>query len=63
MVTHDLDTLISLSSRVAVLCDQRIVAIGALAEVVKSSHRFITNFFQGERGKRALQALSEALVK
>ena len=63
MVTHDLDTLISLSSRVAVLCDQRIVAIGSLAEVVKSSHRFITNFFQGERGKRALQALSEALVK
>jgi phospholipid/cholesterol/gamma-HCH transport system ATP-binding protein len=63
MVTHDLDTLISLSSRVAVLCDQRIVAIGALAEVVKSSHRFITNFFQGERGKRALLVLSEALVK
>ena len=63
MVTHDLDTLISLSNRVAVLCDQRIVAIGALAEVVKSSHRFITNFFQGERGKRALQVLSEALVK
>jgi len=63
MVTHDLDTLISLSTRVAVLCDQRIVAIGPLAEVVKNSHRFICNFFQGERGKRALQAVSDALVR
>ena len=63
MVTHDLDTLIALSSRVAVLCDQSIVAIGTLAEVVKSSHRFISNFFQGERGKRALQAVAEALVR
>ncbi len=63
MVTHDLDTLISLSSRVAVLCDQQIVAIGTLAEVVKNSHRFICNFFQGDRGKRALQAVSEALVR
>ena len=63
MVTHDLDTLISLSSRVAVLCDQQIVAVGTLDEVVKNSHRFICNFFQGERGKRALQAVSEALVR
>jgi phospholipid/cholesterol/gamma-HCH transport system ATP-binding protein len=63
MVTHDLDTLISLSSRVAVLCDQRIVAIGTLPEIVTNSHRFICNFFQGERGKRALTAVAEALVK
>ena len=63
MVTHDLDTLIALSSRVAVLCDQRIVAIGTLPEIVTNSHRFICNFFQGERGKRALMAVAEALVK
>ena len=63
MVTHDLDTLIALSDRVAVLCDQQIVAIGPLADVVRNSHRFICNFFQGERGKRALQAVSDALVR
>lgn len=63
MVTHDLDTLIALSSRLAVLCDQRIVALGTLAEVVTNSHRFICNFFQGERGKRALQAVAAALVR
>jgi len=63
MVTHDLDTLIALSNRVAVLCDQRIVAVGTLREIVTNSHRFISNFFQGERGKRALMAVAEALVK
>ena len=63
MVTHDLDTLIALSDRVAVLCDQQIVALGTLPEIVGSSHRFICNFFQGERGKRAMQAVAEALVR
>jgi phospholipid/cholesterol/gamma-HCH transport system ATP-binding protein len=63
MVTHDLDTLISLSDRVAVLCDQQIVALGTLPEIVTSSHRFICNFFQGERGRRAMQAVAEALVR
>ncbi|HKU69840.1 MAG TPA: ATP-binding cassette domain-containing protein [Burkholderiales bacterium] len=63
MVTHDLDTLIALSSRVGVLCDQRIVAIGTLPEIVANSHRFICNFFQGARGKRALMAVAEALVR
>ena len=63
MVTHDLDTLIALSDRVAVLCDQQIVALGTLSEIVTSSHRFICNFFQGERGRRAMQAVAEALVR
>ena len=63
MVTHDLDTLIALSDRVAVLCDQQIVALGTLPEIVANSHRFICNFFQGERGRRALQAVAEALVR
>ena len=63
MVTHDLDTLIALSDRVAVLCDQQIVALGPLSDVVRNSHRFICNFFQGERGRRALQAVSDALVR
>ena len=56
MVTHDLDTLVSLSDRVAVLADQQIVAIGTVQEIAHKAHPFITNFFQGERGKRALEA-------
>lgn len=49
MVTHDLDTLAGLSSKIAVLADQRIVAHGALAEVVAVDHPFVGNFFRTGR--------------
>jgi phospholipid/cholesterol/gamma-HCH transport system ATP-binding protein len=55
MATHDLDTLVALSDRIAVLADQHIVALGSLREVIKTNHPFITNFFLGERGKRILE--------
>jgi phospholipid/cholesterol/gamma-HCH transport system ATP-binding protein len=57
MVTHDLDTLVALSDRVAVLCEQRLEIIGTLDEVVSNPHPFICNFFMGERGRRALDAV------
>ena len=57
MVTHDLDTLVALSTRVAVLCEQRLVIVGTLDEVVANKHPFICNFFTGERGRRALEVL------
>ncbi len=57
MVTHDLDTLVALSNRVAVLCDQRLEIVGTLDEVVADPHPFIRNFFMGERGRRALEAV------
>ena len=56
MVTHDLDTLVALSDRVAVLADQRLVAVGTVAEIAKHDHPFVRNFFQGERGRRAFEA-------
>ncbi len=61
MVTHDLDTLVSLSNRIAVLADQRILAYGTLKEVTLVDHVFIRNFFLGERGMRALWAAHEPL--
>ncbi len=57
MVTHDLDTIVSISDRVAVLADQRIVALGSVAQVARHSHPFIVEYFQGERGRRALGGL------
>ena len=56
MVTHDLDTLVALSTRVAVLCEQRLLIVGTLDEVVANADPFICNFFMGERGRRALTA-------
>ena len=57
MVTHDLDTLVARSTRVAVLCDQKLEIVGTLDEVVANTHPFICNFFMGERGRRALEAV------
>src|SRR5258707_3421111 len=56
MATHDLDTLVSVSDRIAVLADQKVVVCGRLDEVVQYDHPFIRNFFLGERGRRALSA-------
>ena len=56
MVTHDLDTLVALTQRVAVLAEQRLVAVGSLEDMATHDHPFIRNFFQGERGRRAIEA-------
>ena len=41
MVTHDLDTIFELSTRIAVLADQRVVTTGTPAEVVGFHHPFV----------------------
>jgi phospholipid/cholesterol/gamma-HCH transport system ATP-binding protein len=56
MVTHDLDTLFALSTRVAVLADKRVIVEGTPQEVVRFPHPFIDQFFLGERGRRAMSA-------
>lgn len=59
MVTHDLDTLFALSSRVAVLADKHIIAYCAPDKVVEFRHPFIETFFRGERGLRAIEAMPD----
>jgi phospholipid/cholesterol/gamma-HCH transport system ATP-binding protein len=54
LVTHDLNTLAELASRVAVLADQRIVAYGEIEAIMHIDHPFINNFFHSERSQRAL---------
>ena len=54
MVTHDLDTLFSLATRVAVLADKRVIVTDTPQKVVQFEHPFIRQFFQGERGLRAM---------
>ncbi|MEZ0232723.1 MAG: ABC transporter ATP-binding protein [Methylophilaceae bacterium] len=46
-VTHDLDTLVMLADRVAVLADKKIVAACPLLELGKVEHPFVKNFFEG----------------
>ena len=58
MVTHDLDTLFALSTRVAVLADKRVIVSGPPQDVVAFDHPFIKHFFLGERGRRATATLA-----
>ena len=53
MVTHDLDTLFELSTRIAVVADQRIVVCDEPLVVMRHPHPFIHDYFQGERAQRA----------
>ena len=63
LVTHDLDTLAGLAARVAVLAEQRILALGTIDEIMKVDHPFIRNFFCCDRAQRALQSrMSEGKV-
>jgi phospholipid/cholesterol/gamma-HCH transport system ATP-binding protein len=57
MVTHDLDTLFELSTRIAVVADKRIIVCGTPAEVIAYPHPFIHDFFLGDRGQRASSLL------
>jgi phospholipid/cholesterol/gamma-HCH transport system ATP-binding protein len=59
MVTHDLDTLFELSTRVAVLADKRVIVCAPVKQVLAVSHPFIKEFFLGERGQRAMELLRE----
>jgi phospholipid/cholesterol/gamma-HCH transport system ATP-binding protein len=59
MVTHDLDTLFALSTRIAVLAEKRVIAFGTPEDVLDIPHPFIKQFFLGERGRRALEVLRE----
>ena len=57
MVTHDLDTMVALSTRVAVLADRKVLVAAPVEEAANVDHPFIHEYFLGLRGRRALQAL------
>ena len=57
MVTHDLDTIYALSSRVAVVADKHVLVAAPPQEVVDFPHPFVRDFFLGGRGLRALEVL------
>ena len=54
LVTHDLDTLAALATRVAVLSEGRILACGPLEEIMTVQDPFIERFFHIERIRAAL---------
>jgi phospholipid/cholesterol/gamma-HCH transport system ATP-binding protein len=63
MVTHDLDTLYALSSRIAVLADKHVIAAGTREQVMAVKHPFIQEYFWGERSLRALEELNSKAAR
>ena len=59
MVTHDLDTLFELSTRIAVVADKRVIIAAPPKQVIALQHPFIHDFFLGDRGQRAMELLRE----
>ena len=53
MITHDLDSLYAICDRVAVIADKRVVATGTVAQLEKSNHPWIKEYFLGPRGRAA----------
>ncbi len=57
MITHDLDTMVALSTRVAVIADRKVLVAAPVEQAAGVDHPFIKEYFLGLRGRRALQAL------
>jgi phospholipid/cholesterol/gamma-HCH transport system ATP-binding protein len=60
MITHDLDSIYTITDEVAVLADKKVVAMGPVEEVAKSDQPWIKSYFQGPRGRAARAAPHEA---
>lgn len=58
MVTHDLYSMATLSDRIAVLDEGKLIAVGTLQEVAGFDHPFIRDFFRSRRGEKQLRNLS-----
>ena len=56
MVTHDLDTLFALATRVAVLADKKVIAAAPIEQLLALDHPWIQEYFNGPRGRAAAAA-------
>jgi phospholipid/cholesterol/gamma-HCH transport system ATP-binding protein len=60
MITHDLDSLYTITDRVAVLADRKVTAVAPVHELELSEHPWIREYFMGPRGRAAQSARNRA---
>ncbi len=53
LITHDLDTLIAICDRVAVLGEGRVLACGTVEQLRAFDHPWVQDYFAGPRGRAA----------
>lgn len=58
LITHDLDTLIAICDRVAVLGDGRVLACGTVDQLRAFDHPWVQEYFAGPRGRAATSPLA-----
>ncbi|MFI4974730.1 MAG: ABC transporter ATP-binding protein [Caulobacterales bacterium] len=56
MITHDLDSLYTITDQVAVIADRKIVAMAPVHELERSDHPWIRQYFGGARGRAAAKS-------
>lgn len=58
MVTHDLDSLWRIATRVAVLGNRKVLAVGSMQELSQSQDHAVHEYFHGPRGRAAREQAS-----
>ena len=53
LVTHDLDTLVAVCDRIAVLADRKVLATGTLDDMLGVDHPWVHDYFHGPRARAA----------
>ena len=60
IVTHDLDTIYTITDRVAVLAQKKVLVNAGLDEVAATDDAWIREYFHGPRGRAAATAVAAA---
>jgi len=60
MITHDLDSLYTITDEVAVLADKHVVAQAPVRELEHFDHPWIREYFLGKRGRASAEARADA---
>ncbi len=60
LITHDLDTLYAICDRIAVLADNKVIAVGTIDELLAMDHPWIQQYFNGPRGRAATAAVERS---
>jgi phospholipid/cholesterol/gamma-HCH transport system ATP-binding protein len=63
LITHDLDSLYAICDRVAVLADNRVIAIDPIDALLKRDHPWIQEYFRGPRGRAASSTVAQNGLK
>jgi phospholipid/cholesterol/gamma-HCH transport system ATP-binding protein len=50
LVTHDLESLYTITDRIAVIAEGKIVAQGTIEKMLQSNHHWVKSYFRGRRG-------------